>query len=65
MTVPVLIPNGEKDTVFRSGERDFARAHPNARVELIPRARHLADFDDPTAFTDAIHRSAQQLPVRG
>ncbi|MGW7274977.1 alpha/beta fold hydrolase [Streptomyces sp. NPDC054864] len=58
---PVLILNGEKDTVFRSGERDFARAHPDARVELIPRASHLANFDDPDAFTDAVRRFARQL----
>ncbi|MGW6950795.1 alpha/beta fold hydrolase [Streptomyces xanthophaeus] len=50
--------------LFRSGEREFARAHPHARVELIPRARHLADFDDPDAFTDAVRRFARQLPIR-
>ncbi|WP_405444961.1 alpha/beta fold hydrolase [Streptomyces erythrochromogenes] len=62
---PVLILNGEKDTVFRSGEREFARAHPHARIELIPRARHLANFDDPEAFTGAVRRFALHLPVRG
>ncbi|MGW6318055.1 alpha/beta fold hydrolase [Streptomyces sp. NPDC055099] len=60
---PVLILNGEKDAVFRAGEADFARAHPDARVELIPRARHLANFDDPAAFTDAVRRFARQLPA--
>ncbi|MFI0966443.1 alpha/beta fold hydrolase [Streptomyces sp. NPDC021080] len=62
---PVLILNGEKDTVFRAGEADFAHAHPNARVELIPRARHLANFDDPEAFTDAVRRFARELPAVG
>ncbi|WP_326752869.1 alpha/beta hydrolase [Streptomyces hirsutus] len=62
---PVLILNGEKDVVFRSGEADFARAHPHARVELIPRAGHLANFDDPAAFTDAVRRFARQLPAVG
>ncbi|WP_307180407.1 alpha/beta fold hydrolase [Streptomyces canus] len=62
---PVLILNGEKDAVFRAGEADFARAHPYARVELIPRARHLANFDDPDAFTDAVRRFARQLPAAG
>ncbi|MEV5982161.1 alpha/beta hydrolase [Streptomyces sp. NPDC052114] len=61
VAAPVLILNGEKDRVFRSGEGAFARAHPNARVELIPRARHLANFDDPEAFTDAVRRFARQL----
>ncbi|MFC8128521.1 alpha/beta fold hydrolase [Streptomyces sp. NPDC057302] len=60
---PVLILNGEKDAVFRAGEADFTRAHPHARVELIPRARHLANFDDPGAFTDAVRRFARQLPA--
>ncbi|MDX3536832.1 alpha/beta hydrolase [Streptomyces sp. MB09-01] len=64
VSAPVLILNGEKDTVFRSGETDFARAHPDARIELIPRARHLANFDDPEAFTDAVRRFALQLPAR-
>lgn len=62
---PVLILNGEKDTVFRAGEADFARAHPCARVELIPRARYLANFDDPDAFTDAVRRFAHRLPAPG
>ncbi|OKK05143.1 alpha/beta fold hydrolase [Streptomyces sp. CB02400] len=65
VAAPVLILNGEKDTVFRSGELDFARAHPHARVELIPRAGHLAHFDDPDSFTDAVRRFALQLPARG
>ncbi|MFE1288332.1 alpha/beta fold hydrolase [Streptomyces sp. NPDC058751] len=59
---PVLILNGEKDTVFRAGEADFARAHPDARVELVPRARHLANFDAPDAFADAVRRFARTLP---
>ncbi|MER6257466.1 alpha/beta hydrolase [Streptomyces sp. NPDC001584] len=64
VSAPVLILNGEKDTVFRSGETDFARAHPHARIELIPRARHLANFDDPDAFTDAVRRFALHIPAR-
>jgi pimeloyl-ACP methyl ester carboxylesterase len=61
VAAPVLILNGEKDSVFRSGEAEFARAHPRARVELIPRAGHLANFDAPDAFSDAVRRFAQQL----
>ncbi|MEU6546796.1 alpha/beta hydrolase [Streptomyces sp. NPDC046859] len=62
---PVLILNGEKDSLFRAGEADFARAHPQARVELIPRARHLANFDDPDAFTGAVRRFARELTGGG
>ncbi|MFD6109179.1 alpha/beta fold hydrolase [Streptomyces yangpuensis] len=65
VAAPVLILNGEKDTVFRSGEREFARAHPDARIELIPRAGHLANFDDPEAFTGAVRRFALHLPAHG
>ncbi|MEV0745856.1 alpha/beta hydrolase [Streptomyces sp. NPDC050273] len=65
VAAPVLILNGEKDTVFRSGEAAFARAHPQARVELIPRARHLSNFDDPEAFTDAVRRFARELTAAG
>ncbi|WP_407703538.1 alpha/beta fold hydrolase [Streptomyces triticagri] len=61
VAAPVLILNGEKDTVFRSGEREFAAQHPRARIELIPRARHLANFDQPEAFTDAVRRFAREL----
>ncbi|MYY09842.1 alpha/beta fold hydrolase [Streptomyces sp. SID4919] len=63
VAAPVLILNGEKDTVFRSGETDFVRAHPHARIELIPRAGHLANFDDPDAFTEAVRRFARHLSV--
>ncbi|MFJ9665524.1 alpha/beta fold hydrolase [Streptomyces sp. NPDC101219] len=62
---PVLILNGEKDTAFRAGEADFVRAHPHARVEVIPRARHLANFDAPEAFTDAVRRFARRLSADG
>ncbi len=62
VAAPVLILNGEKDTVFRSGAAEFARAHPQARIELIPGARHLANFDEPDAFTCAVRRFAGRLP---
>ncbi|MFJ9109941.1 alpha/beta fold hydrolase [Streptomyces sp. NPDC102283] len=65
VAAPALILNGEKDSVFRSGEADFARAHRHARVELIPRAGHLANFDAPEAFTDAVRRFARQLTATG
>ncbi|MFJ6769595.1 alpha/beta fold hydrolase [Kitasatospora sp. NPDC091257] len=60
---PVLILNGEKDPAFRSGERALAAAHPRgrARVQLVPRARHLANLDAPEAVTDAVRRFAREL----
>lgn len=65
VAAPVLILNGEKDTVFRSGEKDFVRAHPHARIESIPRARHLVNFDDAAAFTHAVRCFALHLPAHG
>ncbi|WP_419998652.1 alpha/beta fold hydrolase [Streptomyces boninensis] len=61
---PVLILNGEKDRLFRQGERAFARAHGRARIELIPRAGHLANYDAPEAFTDAVRRFARESSGR-
>ncbi|MEU4480795.1 hypothetical protein AB0F68_22485 [Micromonospora sp. NPDC023966] len=51
--------------MFRSGEREFARARPGTRIELIPGAAHLANFDNPAAVTDAVRRFARELsPAR-
>lgn len=58
---PVLILNGARDPLFRSGERAFARARPGTRIELIPRARHLVNFDAPEAVSDAVRRFALEL----
>lgn len=44
-------------------EPGSTRAHPRARIELIPRARHLANFEAPDAFTDAVRRLARELAV--
>ncbi|MFG2058868.1 alpha/beta fold hydrolase [Micromonospora sp. NPDC048930] len=62
---PVLILNGQRDRLFRSGERAFARARPGTRIELIPGAAHLANFDAPAAVTEAVRRFARELsPAR-
>ncbi|NES29080.1 alpha/beta fold hydrolase [Micromonospora terminaliae] len=58
---PVLILNGERDRLFRSGEHAFAAARPGTRIELIPGAAHLANFDNPAAVTDALRRFAREL----
>ncbi|MCW3816811.1 alpha/beta hydrolase [Micromonospora sp. DR5-3] len=58
---PVLILNGERDRLFRSGEQEFARARPGTRIELVPGAGHLANFDAPSAVTDAVRRFAREL----
>jgi pimeloyl-ACP methyl ester carboxylesterase len=59
--VPVLILNGERDRLFRSGERAFAAAGLDTRIEVVPAAAHLVNFDAPAAVTDALRRFAREL----
>ncbi|WP_369195801.1 hypothetical protein [Streptomyces djakartensis] len=51
----------ERDTLFRSGEREFAREYPDARVEPIPRVRHPAGSYSPAVFTGAVRRFAREV----
>lgn len=52
---PVLLLNGQLDQ-FRLGVRTFLRARPDARVEVLPGATHLANLDRPQAFANAVLR---------
>lgn len=61
---PVLFLNGQFDQ-FRLGVRDFLAVCPNARAEVIPRASHLTNLDQPQAFADALIRFADSLQVAG
>jgi pimeloyl-ACP methyl ester carboxylesterase len=58
---PSLLINGELDLFFRPTERSFARVAANPRRVLIRRATHLANVDQPAAFTAAIRRFAASL----
>jgi pimeloyl-ACP methyl ester carboxylesterase len=58
---PTLIVNGALDVVFRLGERVFAAAAHDARRVVIPRATHLVNLDQPTAFSDAVRVFARSL----
>ncbi|WP_404387452.1 alpha/beta fold hydrolase [Humibacillus xanthopallidus] len=60
---PVLLLNGQFDQ-FRVGTRAFVRACPHARVEIIRRAGHLSNLDQPQAFADAVLRFAAQVAAR-
>jgi pimeloyl-ACP methyl ester carboxylesterase len=57
---PVLLLNGQWDQ-FRLGVRAFLRACPRAEVEVVPRASHLANLDQPEAFTAALLRFADRV----
>ena len=60
---PVLLLNGQFDQ-FRVGTRAFVRACPHARVEIIRRAGHLSNLDQPQAFADAVLRFADSVQRR-
>lgn len=57
---PTLLVNGEWDVFFRPTERDFADVAADARRIVVRRATHLANLDQPEAFTTAIRRFAEE-----
>ena len=57
---PVLLLNGQFDQ-FRIGTRAFLRVCPGARTEIVPRAGHLSNLDQPVAFADALLRFARRV----
>lgn len=57
---PVLLLNGQYDQ-FRLGTRHYVKACPQARVEVIRRAGHLSNLDQPSAFADAVLRFADSV----
>jgi pimeloyl-ACP methyl ester carboxylesterase len=56
-----LILNGEFDLLFRLSERSFAAVAADPRRVLIRRATHLANLDQPEAFSAAIRHFARGL----
>lgn len=62
LEAPVLLLNGQYDQ-FRLGYRAFVRAGRDVRVELVPRASHMAPLDQPGAFAAALLRFVEGLPT--
>jgi pimeloyl-ACP methyl ester carboxylesterase len=58
---PVLLLNGARDLGFRMHERRFLAAAQNGRREVIPEAFHLANIDQPEAFSDAVRSFARSI----
>ena len=58
---PVLLLNGAMDLGFRMHEKRFLTAAKRGRLEVIPRAFHLANIDQPEAFSDAVRRFAGSI----
>jgi pimeloyl-ACP methyl ester carboxylesterase len=58
---PVLIVNGQLDVLFRLGARRFAEHARDVRRVRIAGATHLANLDQPDAFTIAVRRFVDGL----
>jgi pimeloyl-ACP methyl ester carboxylesterase len=55
---PILFVNGQRDFLFRSSERRFLAAARQGRLELVPKAYHVCNLDDPERVSTAIRRFA-------
>jgi pimeloyl-ACP methyl ester carboxylesterase len=51
ITMPAVVACGERDRANLPLARTLAQKLPNARLELIPGAGHVANLDNPAAFT--------------
>ena len=58
---PVLLLNGSLDFGFRMHEKRFLALAQRGRIKIIPRAFHLANIDQPEAFSDAVRRFAMSI----
>lgn len=56
---PVLLLNGAMDLGFRIHEKRFLAATKRGRLEVIPRAFHIANIDQPEVFSEAVRRFAE------
>jgi pimeloyl-ACP methyl ester carboxylesterase len=61
---PVMILNGDLDVLFRLGAGRFARAARDVRRVRIRGAMHLANLDQPAAFSEAVRRFMGSLERR-
>ena len=51
ISVPAIVACGERDRANLPLSRALAERLPNARLELVPGAGHVANLDNPDAFT--------------
>jgi len=58
---PVLFINGQRDYPFRLNERRFLAAAQHGRLEVIPRAFHVCNLDDPSRVTALIRDFALSI----
>ncbi len=65
ISVPTLVMVGEDDVITPPDEvRALAGAIPNSRLVVIPRAGHLAPYENPVAANKAILEFVKSLDVR-
>lgn len=58
---PVLLLNGAYDAGFRIHEKRFLKIAQQGQLEVIPKAFHLVNIDQPELFSQAIRRFARSL----
>lgn len=58
---PVLLLNGAMDLGFRMHEKRFLTMAQQGQLEVIPKAFHIANIDQPKQFSDAVRRFARSL----
>ena len=60
---PVLAINGDRDVVFRLGERRFLEGLPEVKRLRLRRAAHLSNLDRPAEFAAAVAAFSEGLPA--
>lgn len=58
---PVLILNGELDRPNRKGEKEFAAAAPDVRVQVIAGAGHACNIEQSKAYTRSLREFATKI----
>jgi pimeloyl-ACP methyl ester carboxylesterase len=58
---PVLVLNGERDRMSGREQDRFVAHVPNARLQVIQGAGHLANLDQPVAFNAAVRDFARSV----
>jgi 3-oxoadipate enol-lactonase len=65
ITVPTLVLAGEEDKVVLFAEtKEMAQMIPNARLERIPKAGHLANIENPKAFNNVLETFINRLEAK-
>jgi pimeloyl-ACP methyl ester carboxylesterase len=58
---PVLLLNGAMDLGFRMHEKRFLALAQRGQLQVIPKAFHIANIDQPERFSEAVRRFAGSL----